>query len=170
MRKNPSDTFDILKAEYLKPDCSHGAKPALLSALDRTDDKDILQRLATFDLAVLPSGESIASSDMSWPIYSMGNHSIGKYIQWEYVKNNWTDVVAKMGSVAVLDRLLRYILGGFSSRANLTDFDDFFRNKYTEGFAKALKKCKDEIQSRASYRERDAASLKQWLMDNGYIN
>lgn len=100
----------------------------------------------------------------------MGNHPIGKHSQWVYVKNNWTDFVAKMGSAAALGRLLRYILGGFLTRANLSEVDDFFRDKDTECFAKTLKKCKDEIRSRASFRERDAASLKKWLMDSGYIN
>jgi hypothetical protein len=100
---------------------------------------------------------------------SLSNNVVGRPLQWEYVKENWDAIVAKIGNPIVVDRFVNVSLSRFTDESAIADIDAFFDGKDTSSFDRTLRTVKDKIRGRAGYKQRDAAGLKEWLSTNGYI-
>lgn len=100
---------------------------------------------------------------------ALSNNIVGRPLQWEFMKNNWDLVIAKLGNPVVVDRFMNLSLSRFTDEAAIKDIEDFLKDKDTKAFDRTLGTVKDKIRGRAAYRQRDAAALKEWLSANKYI-
>ena len=85
------------------------------------------------------------------------------------MKANWDAVVGKMNNPIVIDRFVRLSLCHFTSHDDVADVDAFFKDKDTSSFNRTLEQTKDKSRARATYKERDAGAIKEWLAANNYL-
>lgn len=98
----------------------------------------------------------------------LGGNRIARPLQWEFVKQNYDAVVAKLGNPIVVDRFINVSLRRFTDEAAIADIEEFFKDKDTKSFDRTLGTVKDKIRGNAAYKQRDGEALKKWLGENGY--
>lgn len=166
--KDPARTVEILKKEWFNTKSIDG-KLLSLSVLGSVEDADLLTKeIIPFNFNQSPPSNAVPSGDMHVLGNSVASNIIGRPLQWEFMKTNWDAVIAKLGNPVVVDRYIKISLGAFTDVSVVDDIEKFMADKDTKSFDRTLGTVKDKIRGRAAYRERDAASLKEWLGANGY--
>ena len=168
MQDDPSRTFKLLK-EALFNSNSVNERLYLLNGLSRTEDKEIMRQAAKLNFATSPPEEVLQVMEMIEILENLADHPVGRHIQWQYVKDNWDEVAAKIGHPIYMDHFVRISLSKFTTEAELADVEDFFKDKDTSGYAQTMQNAKEEVRSRAMYRQRDTELLKKWLIENKYV-
>jgi aminopeptidase N len=167
--KDPARAVEILKKEWFNTKSIDG-KLLCLSVLGLVKDTNLLKsEVIPFNFNKSPPSNAVPSADMHVLCGSLSNNYIGRPIQWEYMKNNWDAIVAKIGNPIVVDRFVNSSLSRFTDVAVVEEIDLFFQDKDTTAFNRTLQTVKDKIRGRAAYLARDKDVLREWLSTNGYI-
>lgn len=167
--KDPARAVEILKKEWFETKSIDG-KLLCLSVLGLVKDTEVLKSsIIPFNFNTSPPSNAVPSADVHVLCGSLSNNYIGRPILWEYVKTHWDPIVAKIANPIVVDRFVNTSLSRFTDTAVIDDIDAFFKDKDTTAFNRTLQTVKDKIRGRASYKERDAAVLREWLSVNGYL-
>lgn len=169
VKKDPARAVEILKKEWFTTKSIDG-KLFCLSALSALEDEQILkEHIVPFNFNASPPSNAVNAGDMHVLAMGLGDNVVGRQVQWAFMKSNWDACVAKIGNPVVVDVIVRVSLGGFTDVAIVDDIDQFFKDKDTKSFDRTLETVKDKIRGRAAYKQRDAASLKEWLGANKYL-
>lgn len=167
--KDTTRAVDIIKDEWRNTKSIDG-KLFCLSVLGLVKDPEILKnKVIPFNFNTTPPSDAVPSADMHVLSGTLSSNIVGRPLQWEYAKQHWDDIVAKIGNPIVVDRLVNVSLSRFTEEAAIDDIESFFKDKDTSSFDRTLRTVADKIRGRAAYKKRDAASLKEWLSTNGYI-
>jgi len=165
--------YNAVKAEWATT-ASIDGKEIALRALGRIQDlkdpedqnplaPDLLGDLLKFIFT------EIATQDMHTPAAALAANPKTRAGLWRYVKENWEEVRGRLSrNMVVLDRFLKLCLQKFSDEETERDIAEFFREKDNRGYDRTLGVVSDTIKGRASYRQRDAAVLLEWLRANEY--
>ncbi len=70
--------------------------------------------------------------------------------------------------MVVLDRFLRLSLDQFNTREAAEEIAKFFEGRDNRGYDRTLGVVSDTILGRATYKERDAKVILEWLKAHGY--
>ncbi|PTB63773.1 aminopeptidase N [Trichoderma citrinoviride] len=166
---NAAKNVEVLKKEWFSTKAIDG-KLIALAALSTVDDADIVKNnLVPFNFNASPPHNAVPAADMHVLGGNLAAHPVGRNAQWEFMKSNWDQVVAKLGNPIVVDRFIGLSLKTFTDVAVLDDIEQFFKDKDTHSFDRTLETAKDRIRGRAAYKKRDSEALKQWLSSNGYF-
>jgi len=169
VQKDTARTVQILKKEWFETKSIDG-KLFCLSVLGLVKDPELLKSsIIPFNFNTSPPSDAVPSADMHVLAGSLSNNVVGRPLQWEYVKENWDAIVAKIGNPIVVDRFVNVSLSRFTSESAIADIDAFFDGKDTSSFDRTLTVVKDKIRGRAAYKQRDTDVLREWLSTNGYI-
>lgn len=169
IQKDTTRTVQILKKEWFETKSIDG-KLFCLSVLGLAKDPEVLKSsIIPFNFNTSPPSDAVPSADMHVLAGSLSANVVGRPLQWEYIKNNWDAIVAKIGNPIVVDRFVNVSLSRFTDEAILAEIDAFFKDKDTSSFDRTLRTVQDKIRGRAAYKKRDAAGLKEWLRANNYI-
>lgn len=88
---------------------------------------------------------------------------------WKYIQENFEEIYATLSkNMVVLDRFLKISLSKFSDRETEQAIAKFFEGRDNRGYDRTLGVIRDSILTRASYRERDAEVILEWLKSHGY--
>ncbi|EHK46514.1 hypothetical protein TRIATDRAFT_132566 [Trichoderma atroviride IMI 206040] len=165
---NAARNVEVLKKEWFSTKAIDG-KLIALSCLATVEDADLIKNnLVPFNFNSSPPQNSVPAADMHVLGGNLAAHPTGRTIQWDFMKNNWDLVAAKLGNPIVVDRFIGLSLKPFTDVAIIDEVEEFFKDKDTNSFNRTLETAKDRIRGRAAYKKRDAAALKQWLSTNGY--
>ncbi|KKA30158.1 hypothetical protein TD95_005376, partial [Thielaviopsis punctulata] len=171
IKQEPARAVEIVKNEWFTTKSVDG-KIISLSALGATPDAEIIEKtLLPFLFALSPpvaAKDSAPSADMHALGGTLAANPLGRPAQWKFMQENWEQCLAKLGNPVVVDRFVKVSLSAFTETKYIDEIDAFFADKDTSSFNRTLETAKDNIRARASYRERDGASLKAWLVENGY--
>lgn len=171
VKNDPAKAVEILKKEWFTTPAIDG-KEVCLSAIGSAKDRDVIEKvIIPLNFNKSPpaaASESVPPSDMHVLGAALGANSAGRDLQWKYLRENWDANVVKLGNAVVVDRFVNMTLSKFTDVAIVDEIDAFFKDKDTASFNRTLETVKDKIRGRAAYRERDTASLKEWLAANGY--
>lgn len=100
---------------------------------------------------------------------ALASNRVARPLLWKYIRENWGQIEKKIGgNPIVLDRFINVSLSKFTSHKDVEDIEAFFSDKDTSAYNRTLESAKDKVRGRASYKERDAAVLKEWLVANKY--
>lgn len=155
--------FDRVKEEYLKTDSVDG-KEICLSSLGRTKDPELVKEYLDFLFS-----DKVAIQDIHTGAASLAANSKVRHLLWEYMKNNWGPVSARLSSNnVVFDRFVRLGLAKFTDHAIAEDISSFFQDKDTGAYDRALVIVSDSIRTNARYKERDEKLVLEWLQAHGY--
>ncbi|KKK19129.1 hypothetical protein P175DRAFT_0501595 [Aspergillus ochraceoroseus IBT 24754] len=155
--------FDAVKDEYLKTDSVDG-KEICLSALGRTKDAKLVNDYLDFVFS-----DKVAIQDVHNGAVSLAANSKVRSLLWEYIKNNWTAVEARLSANnVVFERFVRMGLSKFADHSVAADIASFFKNKDTSAYDRALVIVADSIRTSANYKEREEKLVLEWLQAHGY--
>lgn len=113
--------------------------------------------------------DKVAIQDMHTGSISLAANSKVRLALWEYIKNNWETVHKKLsGNPVVLDRYIKTTLSKFASHEIERDIASFFKDKDTKGYDRGLVQVSDTVKANASYKERDEATVLEWLKAHEY--
>lgn len=146
-------------------------KVACLVAIGFAQDPDVLRDVVfPFIYGMAPQDPVLEPTEMRIPITHLAfNGRTSRYMQWDYIKDNWDAVTTKMGTSEGLSRVLAGALPSFNDAAAWEDLDKFFKDKDTAGYKSILDKVKDNIETIEMYRKREHAPLAAWLKEQGYF-
>uniref|UniRef100_A0A182N6L7 glutamyl aminopeptidase n=1 Tax=Anopheles dirus TaxID=7168 RepID=A0A182N6L7_9DIPT len=91
----------------------------------------------------------------------------GEQAAWEHVRENWPRLVARFGiGERNLGRMIPSVTGRFTTRARLTELEDFFA-RYPEAGAGAAarRQAIETIENNISWLERNEANVATWLKE-----
>ena len=150
--------YDAVKDEYLKTDSVDG-KEICLAALGRTKNADLVNDYLNFVFS-----DKVAIQDVHNGAVSLAANSIVRHLLWQYMKNNWSTVEARLSANnVVFERFVRMGLSKFADHQVGADITSFFKNKDTSAYDRALVTVSDSIRANASYKERDENAVLEWL-------
>lgn len=155
--------YSAVKEEYLQTDSVDG-KEICLAALGRTKEPALVKDYLDFVFS-----DKVAIQDIHSGAVALAANNKARYLLWEYLKTNWASVETRLSSNnVVFERFIRMGLSKFADHKIGEDIADFFKNKDTAAYDRALVIVGDSIRTNASYQERDEALVLEWLQAHGY--
>jgi aminopeptidase N len=162
IREGGKSEYAALKREW-KTTTSVDGKEIALSALGRIRDLDLLP-----DYLELLFND-VATQDMHTGAIVLAGNSTTRPELWKYIQKNFESIRERLGkNMVVLDRFIKQSLINFNDRESANEITVFFEGKDNRGYDRSLKVISDTILGRASYKERDATVLLEWLTAHGY--
>lgn len=159
-----SKQYDVIMNEYLTAKTSDERNSALRS-LGRAKDPELIQRSLKF--AVSPD---VKGQDIYLPVSALRSHPEGCAALWEWVKENWDDLVRRLPPTgSMLSSVVSISTSSFTHREHIEDIQNFFKDKSTKGFDMSLSQSIDSISAKAAWLERDSEDVKQWLQEHKYL-
>lgn len=149
---------------------SSEVKVHCLNAMSMAQDPDVIQNvILPFCFGTAPEGRVLKPTEMPPLISALAFYGASGQLQWEYIKEHWEAIRAKMGTTEGISRLLNAALPALDDAAAAADLDSFFADKDTNGYSMALAMAKDGIVNLDRFRKRERASLAAWLKEQGYM-
>ena len=155
--------YEAVQEEYLHTDSVDG-KEICLAALGRSKDAILVKEYLDFIFS-----DKVAIQDVHSGAVSLAANSKVRHVLWEYIKNNWAAVEARLSANnVVFERFVRMGLSKFADHGTGADISSFFQNKDTSAYDRALVIVSDSIRTNARYKERDERLVLEWLQAHGY--
>ncbi|KAJ9617815.1 Aminopeptidase 2 mitochondrial [Knufia peltigerae] len=164
LRDGGEKEWDALLARY------HSASTAderntCLRSLGRARSPELIQK--TLKLAL--SGK-VKMQDIYMPIGGLSTTSEGIEKRWEWMWQNWGELVEKLPpSMTMLSSVVSICVSGFTSEKQLHQVEAFFQDKDKKGFDRSLQQSFDSIRAKANWLKRDSEDVVGWLKSNGYL-
>lgn len=138
-------------------------KEIALRALGRLQSPELLADYLAFLTSEVPV------QDIHTGGSALSANSTTRLALWQYFQKNFDPLYKRLaGNMVVFDRFVRLSLGKFSSRDIASEISEFFKDKDIRGYDRSLSIVNDTILGRASYKERDAKVILEWLKANNY--
>lgn len=154
--------FDTIKAEWHSTTSVDG-REMTLRALGRIQDIALLPEYLSLLFKDVPT------QDMHTGAMALSGNPHTRPGLWKYIQENFDEIREKLGkNMVVLDRFLRLSLTKFHDRETAKDIAKFFEGKDNRGYDRTLNVVNDTILGRATYKERDAQVILEWLEAHGY--
>lgn len=139
-------------------------KEICLASLGRTKDPELVRDYLDFVFS-----DRVAIQDVHSGAVSLAANSRMRHLLWEYLKDNWKSVEARLSANnVVFERFIRMGLSKFADHAIREDILAFFKDKDTSAYDRALVIVSDSIRTNAQYKERDEKLVLEWLQAHGY--
>lgn len=163
IREGGSAEYEAVKKDW-KTTTSIDGKEISLRAMGRVQIPELISAYIEFLFT------EVSTQDTHTGATALAANHKARGALWTYIKSNF-EFLRKLlgGSMVVLDRFLRFSLNKFADFETEKDIENFFADKDNRGYDRTLGIVSDTIKSRASYRERDAAVILEWLSVNGYV-
>jgi len=115
-----------------------------------------------------PAWKSVPPADMPIFANSMAANRHARRSLWEYIKTDFDGLCKKLGIPLMIEWFVEASISDFNDLSDVKDMEEFFATRDTRAFERTLKNAIDKTTMRAMYKQRDAAKLKEWLVENGY--
>ena len=156
--------YDTVKQEYISS-TSVNDKEACLQALSRSKDRELAR-----DFLEFVTSEAVPIQDSHHGANGISTNNYTRDEIWDFTKTEWKRLNDRLGvSKICLDRWMKMGLDHFASNEIERDIAEFFEDKDTRGFDRALVVISDTIKSNASYQARDEGLVLEWLEAHGYL-
>jgi len=140
---------------------------AALQALGAAADPVLVRRALEFNL----HGGAVRSQDLMYVVASAAANPKGRRVAWEYLREQWDDVKARLdGGGFLLTRLVSLSTAGLASEADAADVEAFFAARGTPGMQRTVAQSVEKIRAAAAWLRRDAADVAAWLEAQGYCD
>ena len=105
------------------------------------------------------------------PISGVRAHREGTEALWAWFKENYDTLFKKLPpGLSMLGSVVSMCTNNFTSEEQAKDVSEFFKNKDTKGFDRALAQSMDSIAAKTSWISRDKEDVEKWLKDNKYLS
>jgi len=124
-------------------------KSRLLSVLSTVSDEGLLSYTLSLTLT-----DTIRGQDIWTLIRGVGINPNGRFLAWEFIRNNWNALVVKSGGTRI-GAFIVSIAGGFSTQVSYNDVNLFFDTHIIPSGSRAKQQTLERIQGNI-----------QWLQNN----
>ena len=156
--------YEMIKTEFTKTKSIDG-KEICLTCMGQVPSVDLAQDFMNFQFS-----ENVAVQDVHFGSASLAANSKAREALWEYVQNDWQKVSKRLcARPIIMDRFIKMSLSKFASHEIKQNITNFFNDKDTEGWNRAVVQVIDTVQANANYRERDESIVLEWLTAHGYV-
>lgn len=134
--------------------------------LGRAKSPELIQRSLALSLS-----DDVKGQDIYLPISGLRTHPEGIKALWEWVKTNWDELETRLPpSLSMMSSVISISTSSFTHLDQMKDIENFFANKSTKGFDKALAQSCDAIRAKTAWIDRDSEDVKSWLKQHGYLH
>lgn len=165
----PDQAFKPLFNEWQHGTASD-SKLIALWAISHIQDEDMVRDVVLpFCFDAEPASLVVAAVDMRPLVQGLVDDPKLRYVVWDYIKGNWSAIVKKINNTTLLNLFLRNTLHRFSSRRMADDIRQFFEINDVPNCRKTVEIVVNLTATRATRRQRDMESLRNWLLTAGYL-
>ena len=165
IRNGGKPEYDAIKEEYMKTTSIDGREICLVS-MGQVPSADLAKDFMDFQFS-----DNVAVQDVHFGSASLAANPKARKALWNYVQNDWEKVSKRLSArPIVMNRFLKMGLSKFASQDIEQNFSEFFMDKNTEGWDRAVVQVIDTVRANARYRERDEQLLLEWLKAHEYAS
>jgi puromycin-sensitive aminopeptidase len=137
----------------------HEERLRALNAGGQSHDIPVLKNLLQFSLS-----EAVRAQDTPIVLGSMGSHSQGRQLAWEFLKEKWPTFVERYngGGIKLLSRAMA-VANSFTTKKDLEDAESFFGANPVPGTERSVKKILEYVRSTISWLERDGDEIRKYF-------
>ncbi|KAE8133891.1 peptidase family M1-domain-containing protein [Aspergillus pseudotamarii] len=140
-------------------------KTTALRCLGSAEDPALIQR--TLGLAL---SDEVKNQDIYMPLGGLRNHTAGIEARWAWMKNNWDALYKRLPpGLGMLGTVVQLTTSSFCTESQLKEVEDFFKDKDTKGFDRAVEQSLDAIRAKINWINRDRTDVESWLKSNAYL-
>ncbi|KAE8352907.1 peptidase family M1-domain-containing protein [Aspergillus coremiiformis] len=140
-------------------------KTTALRSIGSVEEPALIQRALGLALS-----DEVKNQDIYMPLSSLRNHTAGIEARWTWMKNNWDALYKRLPpGLGMLGTVVQLSTSSFCTEAQLKDVEDFFKNRDTKGFDRAVEQSLDAIRAKINWIKRDRTDVESWLKSNGYL-
>lgn len=162
IRTGGKSEYEALKKEW-QTTTSIDGKEIALRALGRIQDASLLSDYINLLFS------DVAVQDMHTGAIALATNPRTRHGLWKYIQDNFPAIRERLGkNMVILDRFLKVSLNRFNDRETEKEIAKFFEGKDNRGYDRTLNVVSDTILGRATYKERDASVILEWLKVHGY--
>lgn len=164
IREDGEPAYKAVQDEYMNTTSIDGKETCLL-AMGKVQTTSLANDFLNFQFS-----DKVAIQDMHTGSISLAANSKVRSVLWTYIKEHWDTVHKKLsGNSVVIDRYLKTTLSKFASHEVERDIASFFADKDTKGYDRGLVQVSDTVKANASYKDRDEATVLEWLKAKNYV-
>ncbi|MBI2601108.1 M1 family metallopeptidase [Candidatus Daviesbacteria bacterium] len=134
-------------------------KNRIARALGSFKDRKLLLDTLKFSLS-----KSVRVQDALIVIGSVWRNPEGKYLAWEFVKNNWEKLLGFYGGSYLLGRLVEDI-EVFSSEQKVKEIEEFFQKNKAPGAQRTIAQGLETVKSNIDWLKRDKDGIEKFLRE-----
>jgi len=163
IRYGGAKEYNAVKKEWETTSTVDG-KEIALRALGRIQTPELLSDFLNF------MSTKVAIQDIHTGAMALSANPKARTGLWLFFQENFELLFKRLaGNMVVFDRFVRVSLNKFSDHGTEKQIAKFFEGKDNRGYDRSLSIVSDTILSRASYKERDAKAIADWLTVNKYF-
>jgi len=132
-------------------------KTTALRCIGLTKKEELIKK----GLAYMMSDE-VRMQDRFILLFSLSSTPVGRQICWDFVKNNWDDVVVKF-SHNLLARVISYTCENFTTKEKAKEIESFFETHKVDGTERTIAQTLESIYSNVALLSRNEKDVVQWL-------
>ncbi|TKA56352.1 hypothetical protein B0A49_12473 [Cryomyces minteri] len=156
--------YDAILNEYRTAKTSDERNTAL-RAIGRAKKPELIKRTLS-----LPLSDEVKGQDIYLPMGGLRAHREGIEALWAWMKENWDALEKKLPpGLTMLGSVVTICTSSFTSKAQMDDIEQFFKQKSTKGFNQSLAQSFDAIRAKAGWLGRDRDDVEQWLKEKKYL-
>lgn len=144
--------------------CSALERNICLKALGQAQDPVLIGK--TLDIAL--DSDYVKIQDISILLEWLRRTARAVQMRWRWMCENWW-VITKRLPLSMLGVMVGLCVAGFTKDEHTKAVRDYFEQKNTSGFDRALEQSLETIQAKVRLIDREGRSLHGWLDESGFL-
>ncbi|KAK3810370.1 MAG: peptidase family M1-domain-containing protein [Benniella sp.] len=150
--------------KYLSSAPKQDQQVVALLALGHVQQPELVAQVHTLALS-----ESVRPQDILYVLNGLASNPKARVPTWEFVKSHWTLFTDRYkSSMSLLGMCVKFPLSQVSDAGLVKDVTEFFADKDTKDFQRALDQAIEGLNVNASWVAREQESLSEWLSAHKY--
>ncbi|KAF9910537.1 hypothetical protein EC991_006355 [Linnemannia zychae] len=121
------------------------------------------------EVQALAISEHVRPQDIFYVLAGLSSNFASRRLTWEWVKANWNTLAERYkGSMSMLGSCVKFPLSQSSDAALIKEVKEFFADKDTKDFQRALDQAIEGLDVNSAWVAREQEGLSEWLTANNY--
>ncbi|KAG0283670.1 hypothetical protein BGZ96_011949 [Linnemannia gamsii] len=121
------------------------------------------------EVQALAMSKEVRPQDITYALAGLSANAKARLSTWEFIKTNWTLISDQYkSSMGLLGLCVKYPLAHLADKALIQDVNEFFAEKDTKNFQRALDQAIEGLNVNSAWVEREQESLGAWLTAHKY--
>lgn len=151
------NTYNTMLRLYREADL-HEEKDRICRALGAIKDENILRKVLDFAMS-----DEVRSQDTVFVIISVAMTKLGRDLAWNFMKDNWQELINRYQGGFLLARLVKHTTENFASDEKAKEIEDFFATHESPGAERTVQQSCESVRLNAAWLSRDRESIQQYL-------
>ncbi|KAF9944908.1 hypothetical protein BGZ70_004228 [Mortierella alpina] len=135
-----------------------------LLALGFAQQPELIEKVQTMAIT-----DAVRPQDIHYVLAGLSANPKARLLTWQFVKKNWALLSERYkSSMGLLGACVKYPLGQCSDAALVKDVSEFFADKDTKDFQRALDQAIEGLNVNSAWVSREQEGLAEWLSANKY--